>query len=174
MKPTPFATFPLLVGNFVFLSTLISMLYLKWPGTTVTHALDYLKFTDSSRHFSSVILKILIENRRTAHAERIINTWNLIDLKPGDIVMVQIVIQSNKKREKVAKLSYALRGAYQIIRTTGHGSYFVRKLHRPDCPELKVMAYDLYPLPSSLKPCEPVDSTDMRYLNQSHAPLINL
>ena len=45
-------------------------------------ALDYLKLTDSSRHFSSSILKILIEDRRTAHAERIIITvillcWNL-------------------------------------------------------------------------------------------------
>ena len=36
------------------------------------------------------------------------------------------------------------------------------------------MAYDLYPLSPSLKPYEPADSTYARYLNQSHAPLINL
>ena len=35
------------------------------------------------------------------------------------------------------------------------------------------MAYDLYPLPPSLKPCEHVDYTDTRYLNQMHTPLIN-
>ena len=35
------------------------------------------------------------------------------------------------------------------------------------------MAHDLYPLPPSLKPCEPVDSTDTRYFNQMHSPLIN-
>ena len=35
------------------------------------------------------------------------------------------------------------------------------------------MAYDLYPLPPSLKPCEPVDTTDTRYLNQSHTPITN-
>ena len=35
------------------------------------------------------------------------------------------------------------------------------------------MAYDLYPLPVSLKPCEPVDTTDARYLNQSHTPITN-
>ena len=35
------------------------------------------------------------------------------------------------------------------------------------------MAYDLYPLPPSLKPCEPVDTTDTRYLNQSRIPIIN-
>ena len=35
------------------------------------------------------------------------------------------------------------------------------------------MTYDLYPLPLSLTPCEHVNSTDIRYLNQMHAPLIN-
>ena len=34
------------------------------------------------------------------------------------------------------------------------------------------MAYDLYP-PPSLKPCEPVDTIDTRYLSQSHAFLTN-
>ena len=35
------------------------------------------------------------------------------------------------------------------------------------------MTYDLYPLSPSLKPCEPVDTTDSRYLNQQHTPLAN-
>ena len=59
-------------------------------------ALDYLKLTDSSRHFSSSILKILIEDRRTAHAERINNNRNVVVLEPGDIVMARTAIQSNK------------------------------------------------------------------------------
>ena len=36
--------------------------------------LDFLNFTNSRRHFASTVLKILIEDRRTAHAERINNT----------------------------------------------------------------------------------------------------
>ena len=35
------------------------------------------------------------------------------------------------------------------------------------------MAYDLYPLLPSLKPCEPVDTTDTRYLNQSYTSVAN-
>ena len=35
------------------------------------------------------------------------------------------------------------------------------------------MAYDLYPLLPSLKPCETVDKTYTQYLDQSHAPIIN-
>ena len=67
-------------------------------------AFNYLKLTDSSRHFSTSIFEILIENRRTAHAERINNNKNLVILKHGDIVMAITATQSDKAKEKVAKL----------------------------------------------------------------------
>ena len=122
--------------------------------------LDYINFTNSHRHFSFSILKILTEDRWTAHAERINNTKNLVILKAGDIVKVRTAIQSDLFNNKVAKLSYSVRGPYQILRNTGLGSYFVRKLNKPDRPELNSMAHDLYPLLPSLKPCKPIDSTD--------------
>jgi len=87
--------------------------------------LYYLKLADSSRHFSTSILKILIEDCRTAHAERINNNINIVILKPGDIVAARTAIQSDKKKEKIAKLCYAVRVPYQILHNTGHGSYFV-------------------------------------------------
>ena len=63
--------------------------------------------------------------------------------------------------------------SFQIILNTGLSSYFVRKLNKPDSSELKCMAYDLYLLPPSLKSCEPINSTDTRYLNQTHDFLVN-
>ena len=54
--------------------------------------LEYLKLTDSSCHFPSFILKLLIEDRRTTHAKRINNNRNLVVLAPGDIVMARTVI----------------------------------------------------------------------------------
>ena len=81
--------------------------------------------------------------------------------------MARAAVQSDKQKEKVAKLCYVVRGPYQIFRNTGHGSYFVNKLHKSVSPELKFMADDLYLLSPSLKPCEPIDTTDIRYLNQS-------
>ena len=116
---------------------------------------------------------MLIEDRRTAHIERINNSRNFVAFQAGDIVMDQTAIQSNLAKNKVAKLSYYVRGPYQIVRHTGFESYYVRKLNKPDSPELKCMSYDLYHLPPSLKPCEPVDTTDSRYLNQQHSPLVN-
>ena len=35
------------------------------------------------------------------------------------------------------------------------------------------MLEDLYILPPSLKPCEPVDGFDTRYLNQSNTSIVN-
>ena len=75
-------------------------------------ALDYLKLTDSSRHFSSSILKILIEDRRIAHAERINNNRNIVVFEPGDIVTARTATQSDKQKEQVAMLCYAVRGSY--------------------------------------------------------------
>ena len=79
--------------------------------------------------------------------------------------MTRIAIQSDLFKNKVAKLSYSVQGPFQIIVNTRLGSYFVRKLNKPNSPELKFMAHDLYCLPLSLKPCQPIDSTDVRYLN---------
>ena len=136
-------------------------------------ALDYIKLIDSSRNFSSSILKILIEDRRISHAKLINISINLVVLHVGDIVMTRTDIQSNLYKHKVAKLSYSVRGLFQIIRSTGFNSYFVRKLNKLDSTEFKFKAYGLYPLSPSLKPCEHVDSINTRYLNQMHVPLIN-
>ena len=46
----------------------------------------YLRLIDSSKHFASEILKILIENRRTVHRERINNYRNIVLLVVGDVV----------------------------------------------------------------------------------------
>ena len=134
---------------------------------------SYLRLTDSNRHFATAILKILIEDRRTAHVERINNNINIVSMRPDDFVMDRTAVQSDKSKDKVAKLNYVTRGSFQIVQGTGRGGCIVRKLHKLDSPELKFMSEDLYILPPSLKSCEPVDSSDTRYPNQSHAPITN-
>ena len=59
------------------------------------------------------------------------------------------------------------------MKYTALGSYLVRKLYKPDSPELKFITIDLYPLSPSLKPCKSVDNLDIRYLNQSRSPIVN-
>ena len=86
--------------------------------------------------------------------------------------MTRTAIQSDRTKDKVAKLCNAVRGPYHILRSTGHGSYFFKKLYKPDSPERKKYDIRLVPsLPLSLKPCEPVDTTNMQYLSQLYGPL---
>ena len=94
-------------------------------------------------------------------------------MKAGDIVVVRTAIQSDLSKNKAAKLSYSVRGPCQFLHNTVLGTYFVRKLNKPDSPELKFMDHYLYPLSPSFKPRDPIDSTDTRYLNQHHTPLVN-
>ena len=56
--------------------------------------------------------KILIEDRRTVHAKRIKNNRNLVTLKPGNTIMAITATQSNKKKDKVVKMCFIVRGPY--------------------------------------------------------------
>ena len=87
--------------------------------------------------------------------------------------MVRTAFQSDIFKSIVAKLSYCVRSSYQIIYSTDCGSYFVRKINKPDSPELMFMAYGLYALLYSFKPCKPLDTADIHYLNQTYALLLN-
>ena len=102
--------------------------------------IDYLRLIDSNRRFSSSILKILIKDRRNMHAERVNNNKKSVELIVGDIVMARTAVQSDASTNKVAKLSYQVRGPFRIVKCTGHDSYLVKKLYKPDSPELKFMA----------------------------------
>ena len=134
---------------------------------------SYLRLTDSNRYFTSIILKIFIEDRRTIHTERINNNRNSVTMLPSDIVMARTTVQSDKANDKVTKLWYIVRSTLQTICGTDHGGYIVRKLNKPNIPEFNFISEDLYILPSSLKLYEPMDGSDTRYLNQSHAPIVN-
>ena len=88
--------------------------------------------------------------------------------------MVRTAFQSDIFKSIVAKLSYCVRSSYQIIYSTDCGSYFVRKINKPDSTELKFMAYYLYTLLLFLKSCEHVDTTNIHYLKQTYIPLVNI
>ena len=70
----------------------IDIILLALPQLTQNNdqsIIDDLILIYSSRRFSSSILKLLIEDRPTAHAERFNNNTNVVELVVGDIVMVK-------------------------------------------------------------------------------------
>ena len=75
---------------------------------------------------------------------------------------------SDKAKNKVVKITYQVNGSFVITKATGHGSYYARKLKDKNSAKNNFMDEDLYPLPLSLLPCDPIDGADVRYLNHSH------
>jgi hypothetical protein len=47
----------------------------------------------------------------------------------------------------------------------------LQKVNQPDAPKLKYHTQDISLLPPAIRPVEPLDGPDMRYLNHSHAPI---
>jgi len=70
-------------------------------------------------------------------------------------------------------LSYQICGSFRIVQCTERGSYLIKKLNNPPKPELKFMATYLYPFPPSFNSCEPVDGSDIKYVNQSSSTISN-
>ena len=113
-------------------------------SNNVESVVSKLQLTYLNRHFASAILTILIEDRRTARAERINNSRNIVTMHPGDIFMDRTAIHGDKAIDKVAKIRYAVRGLFLIVRGTSRDSYILQKLIKLDSPELKFISEDLY------------------------------
>jgi hypothetical protein len=91
----------------------------------------------------------------------------------GDRVMATVQVQSDASKSKVAKLSYQRRGPFEIVNHLGNGAYELRSLSRPDAATLKFHSASISPLPPGLLPCDPIDTSDLRYLNQDSTPVAN-
>jgi hypothetical protein len=87
--------------------------------------------------------------------------------------MATVQVQSNASKNKIAKLSYQRRGPFEIVSHLGHGAYKLRSLLRPDVALLKFHSSSISPLPPGLLPCDPIDTSDLRYLNQNSTPTAN-
>lgn len=69
--------------------------------------------------------------------------FHLIVMNDGSLFKGDLNVLS---KNKLAKLSNADRGPYQVFHSTSQWIYDVRKLLRSDNPVVKYMDYDLYPL----------------------------
>jgi hypothetical protein len=83
-----------------------------------------------------------------------------------------IQVQSNAELNRVAKLSYQVRGPFRVM-SHSSGSYKVVPMHQPDSNPISCPGHMLSPVPAGILPCSPIDSPDFRHLNHGHAPLPN-
>ena len=134
---------------------------------------QYLSLVSEHVTFSQTILRYLVEDRRTAHAERSNESRRPVVYATGDRVMANVQVQSSAANDKVAKLSYQRRGPFQVTACLGNGAYELQSLSRPNGAKMKFHSSSLSPLPPGLLPCDPIDTADLRYLNQDSPPVPN-
>ena len=133
----------------------------------------YLRDVSNDSAFATSVLQVLIEERRTTHRER----WNVNHVaKPfelGDVVKAHVQVQSNSKTGVVKKLSFQAKGPFQIVQKLEGDSYMVQRYGDNEAPTRKYKGSELYLLPASIFPHDPVDTMDQRYLNFSNSSIVS-
>jgi hypothetical protein len=137
-----------------------------------TSVLAYIRQTASHVDFARQVAALVVANRRQAHRDRVNDGRSAPNFAPGDLVLVCVQVQSNAEHNRVAKLSYQVRGPFRILLHSA-GSYQVVPLHQPGTNPISYPGHLLSPVPAGILPCHPVDSPDFRYLNHGRAPLPN-
>jgi hypothetical protein len=102
------------------------------PDQRVFALHEFLRLGHSQSKFAIEILRILTEDRRIYHAERINELRQPRVFQVGDVVTVRVQMHSNASEDKVAKISYRRRGPYEIVRADGNGAYIMKKLGATD------------------------------------------
>ena len=133
----------------------------------------YLRDVSIDSNFASSVLQVLIEERRTAHRDRWNSNRAAKSFHVGDVVKAHVQVNSNLNKGVVGKLSYQGRGPFQIKEILEANSYLVQRYNYPDGPTRKYKGSELYLLPPSIFPANPVDTVDQRYLNFQNAPILS-
>ena len=133
----------------------------------------YLRDVSTDSQFATSVLQVLVEEWRTAHRTRHNSQRAAKIFKVGDIVKAHVQVSSNAAKGVVEKLSYQGRGPFQIKEVLDANSYLVQRYNTQDAPTRKYKGTELYLLPPSIFPHNPVDTMDQRYLNFSNAPIVS-
>ena len=75
------------------------------------------------------------------------------------MVKAHVQVQSNSKTGSVKKLLIQARGPFQIVEKLEGNSYMVRRYDNKDAPTMKYKGSELYMLPPSIFPHDPIDSS---------------
>jgi hypothetical protein len=130
----------------------------------------FLRLAQENSTFAGQILRLLTEERRTYHRERANEHRAQRLFALGDQVMVRVQVNSNAESATVAKLTPRMRGPYTVV-GMDPGAYYVRRSDKTDGAILKYPSESLSLLPPCIRPVEPLDGCDLRFLNQDHAPI---
>ena len=134
---------------------------------------NYLRNLSPDEAFSTLVVQVLVDERREAHRQR----WNKVKIQPtlkiGDVVKAHVQVQSKAYQGEVKELSYQERGPFQILEILENNFYEVKRYNKTDSAVRKYKGSKLYLLPLAILPHNHLDTMDQRYLNYDHAPNVS-
>ena len=133
----------------------------------------YLRDVSNNSTFAVSVIQVLIEERRAAHQDRWNKNKDTQSFEVCEVVKAHVQVNSNADTGAVAKLSYRAKGPFQVTKILGYNSYEVKRYNEPNSASRKYKGTELYLLPPTIYPHEPLDMMDERYLNYSHAPIVS-
>jgi hypothetical protein len=134
--------------------------------------LTYIQQTSAHINFASQAVKLVVDNRGSAHCNCVHEGCSAPDFSPSNLVLIGVQVISKAKLRCVAKLSYQVCGPFHVILHAA-GSYKLVLIHKPATNQLSYPGHMLSPISPVILPYTPVDSPGFQYLNQGHAPLPN-
>ena len=91
----------------------------------------------------------------------------------SDVVKAHIQVNSVASKDVVDKLSYRAKGPFISTSDLGNNSFAVQSYNTPNSATYKYKNTELYLLPPALFLSQLLDIIDQRYLNSTHAPIVN-
>ena len=133
----------------------------------------YLRDVSIASTFAATVLRVLVEERRTAHRNR----WNTKraakTFQIGDVIKAHVQAQSNTTTGTVHKLSYQARGLFQIKEILEANSCIEQRYDNDKSATRKYKGSESYLFPPSIFPHNPVDTMDQQCLKFSHTPVVS-
>jgi hypothetical protein len=140
------------------------------PHLVLNHASavnKYLEITGCNSVFFRDVLKLLLEERRMVHRERI------NERKHVCIVTARMQLKSQASAGRVIELMYKPKRPFIMKDVLYNGRYMLQRWNSPESVTLKFLGLELSLPPPCIQPCDPLDTPYLRYLNQSHGLLVN-
>ncbi len=134
---------------------------------------EYLRTMSNTGPFATSMIQVLADERRQAHRDRLNENVTPHPFKIGDAVTARVVVQSQAQHGTVQKLSYQAKGPFQITALLDGDSFEVQRYGDDSSARRKYKGSDLFLLPPAIFPNDPLDTTDNRYLNFDHIPLVD-
>ena len=97
----------------------------------------------TNSNFATVVLQILVEERKTAHRELWNNGKEPQLFQVVDVVKARVQVQYKSDTGEVKKLYYQSRGPFQIESVLGKNSYEVQQYNEPESSTRKYKITDL-------------------------------